>query len=226
VPQAQGEIEVREREPLTRRRILRAALDLMDREGVEAVSMRRLGRELGVEAMSLYHHVQDKGTLLVGVIETVFEEFRMPQDTPGHWTERLRALGLEFRRLLLEHPGVMRLMAEDHGPPTSAAAYDPMEAALSTLRGAGLSPEATVHAYQALVGFVMGHVTLELGGLFTQGEEKAHWADLEGFLRSEAPGRFESMIEMAPYLMYCDTQAEFEYGLDMLLAGLEAKLGA
>src|SRR5919198_630256 len=145
------------RQPLSRDRILRAAVRVMDAEGVEAVTMRRLGRELGVEAMSLYNHVRDKEDILIGIIESVMTEFALPGGE-GDWLARVRTMAAEFRRLLLAHPNVVQLIAEHHGPPTSPNGFLPVEVALSTLRAGGLSPEETVHAYRALVGYVMGYV--------------------------------------------------------------------
>ena len=214
---------IRAREPLSRARFLEAAVRLMDREGVEAITMRRLGRELGVEAMSLYNHVEDKEDILAGIIETVLIEFRLPP-AGGDWLDRVRTMAVEFRRLLLAHPNVVQLIAEHHGPPRSPDGFQPVEVALSTLRAGGLSPQDTVHAYRALVGFVTGYVTLETGGLLSQDPEKHRWPEEEAFLRTYAE-RLPTTLEMFPYLMECDTNAEFEFGLDMLLDGLRARLG-
>src|SRR5215218_7220008 len=106
--------ETRHREPLTRDRILEAALEVMDREGLEAVTMRRIGRELGVEAMSLYNHVRDKEDILDAICEEVMAQFRVPD--AQEWTEAARAGSHEYRRLLLAHPHVITLMTERKRP--------------------------------------------------------------------------------------------------------------
>ena len=101
------------RERLTRDRIIETALRVMDDEGLEAVTMRRIGRELGVEAMSLYNHVEDKDDILEGVTERVMNEFEFP-DSTGRWAEDARAMSREWRRLLALHPSVCQLLAERH----------------------------------------------------------------------------------------------------------------
>src|SRR5262249_43332556 len=94
-------VETRQRKPLTRQRIVRAALRIMDEEGLQAVSMRRIGRELGVEAMSLYNHVRDKDDILDAICEEVLTEFRVPAET--ELAPAARAAASEYRRLLLAH---------------------------------------------------------------------------------------------------------------------------
>src|ERR1043166_7816853 len=113
------------REPVTRERVIQAALRIMDEGGLEAVSMRRIGRELGVEAMSLYNHVQDKEDILDSICEAVLSEFRTP-DADG-WSEGARQAAREYRRLLLAHPTVITLMTERKRPfttPESLRAYE------------------------------------------------------------------------------------------------------
>ena len=103
------------RERLSRDRIIEAALRVMDGEGLEAVTMRRIGRELGVEAMSLYNHVEDKDDILEGVTERVMNEFEFPPST-GDWASDAREMAREWRRLLGLHPSVCQLLAERHKP--------------------------------------------------------------------------------------------------------------
>ena len=99
------------REPLTRERIVEAALRLMDAEGLDAVTMRRIGRELGVEAMSLYNHVEDKEDILDGICELVMSEFAFPEPAED-WAESCRRAARSWRQLLKDHPDVMRLFDE------------------------------------------------------------------------------------------------------------------
>lgn len=211
------------RERLTRERIVETALTLMDAEGMEAVTMRRLGRELGVEAMSLYNHVQDKDAILTGVLEVVMSEFELPQDDGEELIERIRTMARTFRRLLLAHPHAVPLFTEmdRREPMTSPSALRPIEVALDTLRTAGLSPEETVHAYRAIVGFVLGSVLLEIGGFFEAPEDEAHLQAMAATLSVEQLPR---LVEMLPALHECDADSEFEHGLDMLLGGLSTRL--
>jgi AcrR family transcriptional regulator len=214
--------ETARREPLTRTRILEVATRVMDADGLEAVSMRRLGRELGVEAMSLYNHVPSKEALLSGILETVMGQFELPRPG-GDWLERLRDLALAYRRLLLAHPNVLSLFAEHrHLDPDC---LQPIELTLEALRSGGLSVEETTTAYHMLVGYVMGHAMMEIAGLMAGDPGPEHTAQHEVFMQTLPLDRFPRMAEMLPYLKQCDHEAEFEYGLDVLLAGLEAKLG-
>jgi AcrR family transcriptional regulator len=209
------------REPLTRTRILQAAVRVMDADGLDAVTMRRLGRELGVEAMSLYNHVPSKEALLSGILETVMGQFELPRHD-GDWLERLRDLALAYRRLLLAHPNVLSLFSEHrHLDPEC---LQPIELTLEALRSGGLSVEETTTAYHMLVGYVMGHAMLEIAGLMAGDPDPEHAAQHEAFMRMLPPDRFPRMAEMLPYLKQCDHEAEFEFGLDVLLAGLEIKL--
>jgi AcrR family transcriptional regulator len=195
----------------------------MDREGIDAVTMRRLGRELGVEAMSLYNHVRGKEGVMTGILEVLLAEFDVPEDEGGDWVERIRHLAREFRRLLQAHPNLIRLIAEQAGRPISVEALRPAEATLSSLRRAGLSPEATTHAYRALAGYVMGSVLLELGGFSSDAARVSLWAHpsaMAGLPLDRTP----TFVEMLPHLLQCDADAEFEFGLEVLLAGLRARL--
>ena len=141
--------ETRQREPLTRDRIIEAALRVMDAESLEAVTMRRIGRELGVEAMSLYNHVEDKDDILEGVTERVMNEFEFPPST-GDWAEDAREMAREWRRLLGLHPSVCQLLAERHKPLDGLATFRAMDSALGVLRRAGMSARDAAQAFNAL----------------------------------------------------------------------------
>lgn len=139
---------------LSRDRVLRAAVGLVDREGLEALSMRRLGQDLGVEAMSLYRHVRDKADLLDGVHGAILDEMSVP--APGRdWHRDLARLATAFRQLLLRHPRALVLFADR--PAVSSASLRLVERALSLLAVAGLRPERRVRAFQSLVAYVIGH---------------------------------------------------------------------
>jgi AcrR family transcriptional regulator len=211
------------REPLTRARILETAVRIMDSEGLEAVTMRRLGRELGVEAMSLYNHVEGRDDLRQGIVETVFKDFPVPEPGDGDWTERTRAMAVSFRVLLLAHPDVINLLSENLGPMRDPDALLVIETVFETLRGGGLSVEETMHAYHALVGYVMGYATLEIAGLGSAQAEK--WPAMEEWVSQIPVERFPRLVEMYPQLARCDEQVEFQFGLDVMLEGLRAKLG-
>jgi AcrR family transcriptional regulator len=209
------------REPLTGERIIEAAVRLMDREGLEAVTMRRLGRELGVEAMSLYNHVADKDALLRGILARVLADFELPQGPDLDWIERVRQMARTFRELLLRHPGVIPLLSEKSGPITDPRALTPIETALQTLRDAGLSEAETIHAYRAVVGFVVGSVALEVAGFLNPGDAgAAHLAEMAASIPLE---RFPHIVALLPTMHGCDPAEEFEHGLDLLLTGLRTR---
>ncbi len=206
------------RGPLTRERILRAAVRVVDAEGLGSLSMRRLGRELGVEAMSLYHHVDGKDDVLAGVFELMVGQLEL-SDERLHWTEQLRALARSYRRLLRAHPNAIPLLSDPHM--ISRALLEAGERALAALRGAGLPAAQAVHAANALVGHVTGHVLLEVSGFFA-GPEGSVETDLEAVERALATGRYPRLAEMVPELLRCDADEDFEYGLDLIVAGIEA----
>ena len=212
--------EVRHREPLTRERVIEAALRVMDQEGLEAVSMRRVAREVGVEAMSLYHHVEDKEDLLDGVCEHVMAGFDFPEPVDD-WAENCRRGARAWRRILQAHPGVMRLFAEQRGPVRSIDSMRPMEFALRLLRGAGLSDRDTAQAFHAFGGYIQGFVMMELGSI-AGGSDEAH-LKAHAELVAALPGEFEALVTVSPYFAECDADEQFEFGLDLLIRGLEAK---
>jgi AcrR family transcriptional regulator len=211
------------RQPLTRERIVEAALRVMDRDGLEAVTMRRLGRELGVEAMSLYNHVEDKDAVLRGVLARVLADFELPDDPELDWVERIRQMSRTFRALLLRHPGVIPLLSEKSGPITDPRALTPIEIALQTLRDAGLSEPETIHAYRAVVGYVVGSVALEVAGFLNPGEAGAdHLEEMRATIPLDS---FPRVVELLPAMHACDPGEEFEHGLDLLLTGLRIRGG-
>jgi AcrR family transcriptional regulator len=222
--EASGLLEARERrEPLTRDRVVDAALAIMDDEGLEAVTMRRVAREVSVEAMSLYNHVRDKDDLLQGVCDRVMSGFDFP-DTKGDWGERCRAAARSWRRLLRAHPDVMRLFAETHGPsPTSVDSLRPTEFALSLLKEAGLSDRDTVQAFHAFGGYIQGFVMME-GGSIKGGHGPAAAHTPEEFAATVPSETFPCLHAMGQYFEECEADEQFEFGLDLLMRGLQNKV--
>jgi AcrR family transcriptional regulator len=211
------------REPLTRRRVIRAALQIMDTEGLDGVTMRRIGRELGVEAMSLYNHVRDKEDILDSICEEVMSEFRIPQ-VQG-WVDATRAAAHEYRRLLVAHPNVITLMTERKRPFTSADSLRVYEYALSLFRSAGLSPEDTVRAFHTFGGYIMGSVTMELGLMVGGPQDDAHAQAHQEMGRMIASSTvLPCLQEVLPHLMACDVEEQFDFGLDLLIEGIRARI--
>jgi len=205
------------RPPLTRARIVDAALFVMDRDGLDAVSMRRIAREVGVEAMSLYHHVRDKEDLLDAVLERVMGEFEFPDDTED-WATQGREVARSWRRLLNAHPNVIPVFAERHKPMTTVDALRPMEVSLRVLRRAGLTEIDAVQAFHVIGGYIFGFVVMETGGMFHPGRRVESAADVAGL-----PDELPCVAWAIPLLETCDLDAQFEFGLDLMLEGLRAK---
>lgn len=216
-PSSEKVPNARRREPLTRERIVEAALHLMDAEGLDAVTMRRIGRELGVEAMSLYNHVEDKNDILDGICERVMAEFDFPEPATD-WAESCRRAARSWRTLLKTHPDVMRLFAEARGPMRSPDSLKPMEYALRLLRASGLSDRDTAQAFHAFGGYIQGFVIMEMGSM-AGGTDKTQLARHEEIAEA-LPFEFETLRSVHPYFTECDSDEQFEFGLDLLIRGL------
>lgn len=200
---------------LSRARILEAALRLVDREGLDALSMRRLGAEVGVEAMSLYHHVPNKAAVLDGLHEVILDAVRPPRDA-GDWCEALRGVARAFREALAAHPNALPLFATR--PAVTPAALRHVEAALGVLRGAGFGADACVSAFQALVTFVIGNALSAFGPIAASDVSLPRYDAL-------APEEFPHLTAVVGALGAHDPNDDFEFGLDALLIGLRQKAG-
>ena len=204
-----------ERIPLTRERVLRAAIEIVDQEGVEALSMRRLGAELGVEAMSLYNHVPNKAAVLDGIVETVISDIELPDDITD-WKECTRHISRSYRKVALAHPNVVPLISMR--PFNTIASIRPVETGFEILRQAGFDPKSTLHAFRTLAGFTTGYSLAESGSFFGEMNDETHLSP------DDLPAEeFPRINEVAPYLT-SDHDEEFEFALDVLITGLEAKL--
>jgi AcrR family transcriptional regulator len=213
------------RAPLSRARIVDAALGIMDGEGLEAVTMRRVGRELGVEAMSLYNHVRDKEDLLDAITERVMVAFRLP-DPAEDWREDVRRTAQEWRRVLRLHPNVVRLMAERTKPMTSVDSFRPMDHAIEVLRRAGLSDRDTVQAFHAFGGYIFGFVLLENGMMLGQPDDEEHRRSHEELGRLLGDGDLPNLAAIIPYFVECASQEQFDFGIEMLIAGVAERVAA
>jgi AcrR family transcriptional regulator len=207
------------RVPLTRERVLAEAIRIADEDGLGALSMRRLGQALGVEAMSLYHHVANKADLMNGILDRVTEEIELP--APGSdWKPALRATSLSAHHVYLRHQWAANLTLSAG---TGAGRYRYMEAILRSLREGGFSSEMAHHAYHALESHIVGF-TLWLVGI-SASLAAAGEAELQEVVRSfevDFPYLFEHAGEHARE-RGPDDPTEFEFGLDLILDGLEAR---
>jgi TetR/AcrR family transcriptional regulator, tetracycline repressor protein len=213
--------ESKHREKLTRERVINTALRIMDEEGLDAVSMRRVGRELGVEAMSLYHHVRDKEDLLLGIREQVLSQFLDP-GIEGDWEVRARQAARSWRHILRAHPNIMALISESKRFEMTPTSMRPTEAALRLLLEVGLPEDDAVKAYCALGGFIVGFVMFEIGVTRASGPEDQPPTP-EGLMAALPADEFPCFMSSLPYLMQGDIDQRFEYGLDLLVAGIRSK---
>ncbi|MDP9068489.1 MAG: TetR/AcrR family transcriptional regulator C-terminal domain-containing protein [Actinomycetota bacterium] len=207
------------RAPLTREAVLDAALRLVDKGGVEALSMRKLGRDLGVEAMSLYNHIPNKAALLDGLVEQVMAQVE-PRPPRERWEEDVRDLAHGYRRLALEHPRVVPLIVMR--PFNTLAALDPLERGLAVFRRAGFDDAAALHGLRTVMSFVSGYTLAETGGFF--GEHRPPDTPSVIAVDDLDQARFPNLIELLPTIAGCDHDAEFEFALDVMIEGLRTKL--
>lgn len=211
--------DTKNRDPLSRDRILEAAVRLVDDEGLAAVTMRRLATDLGVGTMSLYTYVPNKEVLLDGVMETVFSQIRVPGFEPSEPLLSIRELLREFRRIANLHPNLVPLV--NRRPPATAAGLRPLEAGFDAFRQAGLDAREAVQAYRLLVSYAIGFISLETGGFFRHSGDAAF---------RTVPGdpavleQFPRVVEAGPHLFEWDADAEFEAGIDAFLGHLEARI--
>ena len=207
------------RVPLNRERVLRAAVGVADSEGIGALSMRRLGRELGVEAMSLYNHVAGKEDLEHGIVELVLAEIENPR--PGaEWKEEIRRTAVSSHDVFVRHRWSCSLLT--HGSGVSQVRMQWMEAVLRTFREAGFSPNLTHHAYHAIDSHITGFTLWQVGMPFRTRDELVALAD--GFLRKIPADEFPYIVEHAEQHIAPPDPAEkpeFEFGLDLIIDGLE-----
>lgn len=208
------------RAPLNSERILDAAIDLADREGIAAVTMRRLGQRLGVEAMSLYKHVADKDEVLAGIADRVASEFALPSQD-ADWRSSLRASSLAAHAVLLRHPWAGPLMESILEPGPARLGY--LDAVVGVLRGAGFSLPEVAHAFGALDSHLYGFTMQVASWPFDADDFPEVAADMAAGLDAE---RYPNLMAMA--MMVATEQQgvplDFTFGLDLLLDGLERRL--
>jgi len=201
------------RRPLTPERVVAAALRLVDRDGVEALSMRRLGGALRVEAMSLYKHVPDKSALLDGMVARVLAEI-VPADPSTAWDARLRHVANEFRRVALAHPHVFPLLATR--VPASPLGFAPIEAVLAAFRDAGLDDDAVLARFWAFLAYVTGALLTE-----TAARTGAGAASLAVPEMLDATS-FPELRRLGSALAACDFATEYARGLEILISAVRA----
>jgi len=207
---------------LSRERVVRAAIARADAGGIESLSMRKLGEELGVEAMSLYTHVANKDDLLDGMTDAVFAEIELPGDGDD-WRPAMRTRAISTRDVLARHPWATPLMqSRTHPGPATLRHHDRV---IGVLRTAGFPIALTAHAFSALDSYIYGFALQQTSLPFETGEETAELA--EAIMAPFAPGEYPHLTELTVEHVLqpgYDYGHEFEFGLDLLLDGLERAL--
>jgi AcrR family transcriptional regulator len=206
------------RAPLSRERVMRAAIALADSSGIESLSMRKLGQELGVEAMSLYNHVANKEEILDGIVDLVFSEIELP--SPGSdWKPAMRKRAISAHEALIRHPWSPSLMQSRTRPGAFTLRHH--DSVLGSLRSSGFTLVMAAHAVSVIDGYVYGFALQQINIPLQSREQVSEVG--ESILRQMA-GEYPHLAEMItkhamlPGYDYAD---EFEFGLDLILDGLD-----
>ena len=216
---ATPEIPSEQRTPLWRERVLRAAMAHADEGGLETFTMRKLAGALGVAPMSLYRHVANKDDLVDGIVDLVFDEIDLPA-AGAEWKGAMRQRAISVRQALARHRWAIGLMESRRNPgPANLRHHD---AVIGSLRAGGFDIAMAAHAYSLLDGYIYGFALTKMNLPFDSSEEVAEMAQgmLEPFPLDEYPHLVEMLTQHVMKPGY-DFGNEFEYGLDLILDGLE-----
>ena len=206
------------RTPLTKERVLRAAVDLVDRDGLNALTMRRLGAELGVEAMSLYKHVANKEAILDGIVELVVGEIEIPPEG-ADWREAMRRRAISARDVFRRHSWAIGLLEARNTMGPAALRY--LNAVLGNLRAAGFSIENAARAFWLLDSFVYGHVVQETSFPISSPAEPP--SPTRSILDQITTNEYPHLVEVGEHALGFEYSFdnEFEFGLDLILDALD-----
>lgn len=208
---------------LSRERIIAAAAEVADRGGIGAVSMRSVAKALGVEAMSLYHHVTNKGALLDALADWVFEQIELPEiDVP--WREAMVARGRSARAVLSRHPWALGMIESRPNPGAPLLRHH--DRVLGCLTRAGFSAALATHAFSTIDAYIYGVALTETNLPFAPGEgAEADFAAAVAPALEEYPHLAQNLLELLGDRDY-DFASEFDYGLELILDGFAQRLSA
>jgi AcrR family transcriptional regulator len=210
----------RKRAPLDRESVLQAALAIADVDGLEALSMRRLGRALGVEAMSLYNHVSNKDEILAGLVDLIVGDIEFPEGA-GDWKDAMRRRAVSMRRTFVRHPWALGLLESRRTVGPAAMRY--FNSVLGVLRRAGFPPAAALRAFSILDSYAYGFVIQEKN--LPTGSDAEAQDVTEDLLRELPVDEFPHLTEIIVGVALksgFDLAKEFEAGLDLILGALES----
>jgi AcrR family transcriptional regulator len=213
------------RRPLTRERILQAGLRLIDQLGLESFTMRKLAQDLGVDPMSLYRHFENKDALLDGVADVLWGEVELPGSEIG-WEALLRSMATSLRALAHAHPHAYRLLCNNQS--LSLAMLRLSDVTLTYLQQAGFAQKRALEILCTVCSYAMGYAMVELSALSPVPSEHGteELTDIERLtqlmrrLPRETPAH---LVEVACILTDCDMDAQFLFGLDLMLASLKSR---
>ena len=212
----------KERTGLSRDKVLQAALELADRDGIAALSIRSLAQELGTKPMSLYYYVANKDAILDGLVDLVFAEIETPK-TGGDWKDEMRRRAHSARSVLRRHPWAVGLLESRKTPGPATLKHH--EATLAALRAGGFSVQQTAHAYSLLDSYIYG-LALQEAALPLAGQ--APVADVAAPIMEQfATGDYPHMVEIATEVVLqpgYDYGNEFAIGLELILGALDTLL--
>jgi AcrR family transcriptional regulator len=222
----------RRREPISKEAIVAAAIGLLDREGLAALSMRRLAEELGTGAASLYWHVGSKDGLLDLVLDQLIGEVKIPDPDPPHWQEQLKEVAREQRRISLRHPYVVRISIGRIPMGPNALLFS--ERVLAILRAGGLPPRLAVQGYLLLIATINGFTIDETGVdgdgpgpggvLASNADDLQQVADMaRDYIASLPAALFPNMTTLADEFALSDPDERFELLLDIFVDGLSRR---
>ena len=206
------------KQPLSRDQVLRAAISIADGSGLEALTMRRLGQELGVEAMSLYHHVANKDDVLDGIVDLVLGDIDIPP-TGTPWRAAMRQRATAAHEVLLTHPWAALQIMSRFNIGIGMTRY--LDATLGRLREGGFSVEGALDAWHALDSHIYGFTLQELSLPFAVDEAPRVSAEVLGQVSAE---EFPHVVEIISHVMTSGRVEDFHFGLELLLDGLERNL--
>ena len=209
------------RAPLSRERVLAAAVSLVDEAGLGSLTMRELGQRLGVEAMSLYNHVANKDDILDGMVDLVVGEIDLPSDT-ADWKEAMRRRAASAQAVFTRHPWASGLVDSRQSSGPARLRY--FDWVVGTLRRAGFSIEMSARAFSILDSYVYGFGRQQLN--LSAGSDMSPEEMAEAFSHAIPADEYPYLREMVDYAITSvhDDGADFEFGLSLILDGLERLL--
>ncbi len=208
---------------LSREAIVAAAVEVIERDGEQAVSMRRVASELDTAAMSLYTYVSSKAALLDGVAEYILERMELPGNPTLGWSDQVRALVRGFRDCARRYPNSMGVVLTRQL--SSSAGLRPIELALATARSAGFDGAQAVRIVRAFVAYTLGTLTSELARAHQDAQARVPDGELlngRGLVGRLDPDQFPNVQALAGPLLEVDDAADFEFGLDLLIRSVES----